>query len=957
MIFFKNQKDILANNKLFHNYELTIREGEELKKNGNFEEALKKFLLSLDFSKRINYKLGHVDSLICLGILYWNVGNFKESSIRFNEALQIAQELNLRERCQKCRNALDILENYKKGKKFRYSGEYQESIDSFISAIRLARLSGSKDHELICLIQLGKTYWQLNRFEDYFSLNLKALTIAQSLNHKKYEGVCLYNIGVYYLILDDYSKSLSFFESALKIAQLLENKENESDCLVNIGVIFEKIGKYDRALEHLTNALSIDQYLGKRMNIMTDLNNIGTTYRARGLSSSHQKDFYKALEYFKSCLQLTRKKSLSPRKEEEHISQKTEIQALNNIGTVLIDLRTYNCAFKYLHMGYQKALEIRELEVTGMILVNMGIVRFNQGAYEEAIKLFEKSIQLANENNRQILWEAYFGLGQCFEKMRRLSDAAEFYKKAINIIDHIRSQILFDTYKASFSRDKIKIYEYLINLLFKMSLNDPLDRYKKDVFHIVERAKARAFLECLGLSNIDIKKKLEPEFIKEDSEISKRISLIMQELSNPTLTKERRNDLFFDLHKEENRYINLISKIKMWTPEVANLLLPEPCNVGEIQALLNKKTVLIEYFLGENQSYMFLIKKDKFLIYTLPPRHRIVTSLKAYLKIISDPPAGEFKGILAANRIYKEIFHPIEEEIDGIIENLIIIPDGILYYLPFETLIRSSSNKKSSSDYLIKYYKISYAPSSSGFLFLLKQRLDNKVKKDFLAFGNPSYSLNSLLKDRKINKEILKDMYLDVGFNFFPIPYSEREVLKISRYFPKEKVDVYLNHNAKEEIIKKTSLTDYKIIHFACHGFLDEKYPIRSALILSLEKDSVEDGFLQVREIYSLKLNADLVVLSACQTGKGRLERGEGILGFPRIFFYVGAKSIVLSLWRINDKSTSLFMDIFYYYLTKGYDKAQALRLAKLKMMKTKYCHPYYWAAFILNGEFNSKIF
>ncbi len=156
---------------------------------------------------------------------------------------------------------------------------------------------------------------------------------------------------------------------------------------------------------------------------------------------------------------------------------------------------------------------------------------------------------------------------------------------------------------------------------------------------------------------------------------------------------------------------------------------------------------------------------------------------------------------------------------------------------------------------------------------------------------------------------------MNTDFAFSSLPYSGREIIKISKYFPREKRDIFINKNAKEEIIKEISLVDYRIIHFACHALLDEKFPFRSGLILSFDEDSKEDGFLQVREIYSLKLNTDLVVLSACQTGKGKLEVGEGILGLPRIFFYVGAKSVLFSLWRINDESTALFMDYFYYYI------------------------------------------
>jgi CHAT domain-containing protein len=259
---------------------------------------------------------------------------------------------------------------------------------------------------------------------------------------------------------------------------------------------------------------------------------------------------------------------------------------------------------------------------------------------------------------------------------------------------------------------------------------------------------------------------------------------------------------------------------------------------------------------------------------------------------------------------------------------------------------------------LIEIFKISYAPSSSILLFLLSKQSNLEFSRGLLAFGNPSNNfLNSNERENHNGYfETFKQLYLNSGFVFSPLPYSGKEIFKISKYFSPEERDLFLKNKAKEDVLNEIIRSNYKIIHFACHALLDEKFPFRSALILSSDKDSNEDGFLQVREIYNLNLNAELVVLSACQTGKGKLEKGEGILGFPRIFFCLGAKSVLLSLWKINDESTSHFMNYFYYYLSKRYSKVKALRLAKLRMLKSKFRHPFYWAAFILNGDFNSYI-
>jgi CHAT domain-containing protein len=199
-------------------------------------------------------------------------------------------------------------------------------------------------------------------------------------------------------------------------------------------------------------------------------------------------------------------------------------------------------------------------------------------------------------------------------------------------------------------------------------------------------------------------------------------------------------------------------------------------------------------------------------------------------------------------------------------------------------------------------------------------------------------------------------LYQSKGFDFSPLPYSKKEIMAIARYFKKRDKSIFLGDSAKEETLKNAFLKDYQIVHFACHCFLDEEFPHRSALVLSFDKNREDDGFLHVHEIYNLMLNADLVVLSACQTGKGSLEKGEGLLGLPRIFFYSGARSVLSSLWEINDQSTSVFMAEFYRFLADRNNLSEALRLAKIRMMKSKYSHPFYWSAFVLNGNFKSVL-
>jgi CHAT domain-containing protein len=308
---------------------------------------------------------------------------------------------------------------------------------------------------------------------------------------------------------------------------------------------------------------------------------------------------------------------------------------------------------------------------------------------------------------------------------------------------------------------------------------------------------------------------------------------------------------------------------------------------------------------------------------------------------------------LAAKRLSQELLFFATQRLPESIDRLIVIPDGSLFYLPFETLPLLNRDLSSRQDVLISKYVVSYGSSCSSLLILKEIKKRDRYLKGLLAFGNPSYvsSASSQRKNQIMIANIMKEVYEDQGFDLSSLGQSSQEIKRVSRFFSGNNRAIFMNKEASEENIKRIALEDYQIVHFACHGFLDEKIPFRSSLVLSSNEETEEDGFLQVREIANLRLAAELVVLSACQTNRGYIEKGEGILGLTRIFFFSGAKSVVSTLWEIRDDVTAKFMDHFYNYLSKKKDKAQALRLAKLCMLESKYSHPFYWAAFVLHGE------
>jgi CHAT domain-containing protein len=587
------------------------------------------------------------------------------------------------------------------------------------------------------------------------------------------------------------------------------------------------------------------------------------------------------------------------------------------------------------------------------IYSNLGVTYSHLNKYFEAKSYFKKALSIGLEiNSNDALWEAYFGLGQCLEQEHQNNAALECYFKSLDIIEVMGSKLSLDDQKAGFVRDKLKVYEAIINLMFSLDRTSKEVNYDTRIFQIIERAKARGLLEDLHRGRYFYPNSGVSKYQQEQESVSKRISSTISELANPDLPQEKRMGLFARLEKEEEESASLLNKIKTLQIEASDQGIPEIISVEKIKSqILSPKAALLEFFLGERQSYAFLITQGAFRIEILPPRNEIEYSLRAYLKLIASFPSGENLGLLAAKRIYDNLIYPFEAELSSL-EHLIVVPDGILSYLPFETLIGNKDDLGRIPGFLIEKFKISYAPSSSSLSYLLNRPPKKNGLKRLLAFGNPVYLNGPNRKNGKSVEEALREIYLNSGFDFSPLPYSKNEVLEICRYFKEDEVDFYLNEKAKEEVVKSNPLKDYQIVHFACHGFYDEKIPLRSALVLTLDDNVEEDGFLQGREIYGLALNADLVVLSACQTGRGRLESGEGVLGLPRVFFNAGARSVISSLWKVNDKSTSKLMKYFYQYLSDGNDKAQSLRLAKLQMLKSRYSHPFFWAGFILNGNF-----
>lgn len=386
--------------------------------------------------------------------------------------------------------------------------------------------------------------------------------------------------------------------------------------------------------------------------------------------------------------------------------------------------------------------------------------------------------------------------------------------------------------------------------------------------------------------------------------------------------------------------------------------------------------MLLEYATAYDGSILWAITKEQIKAYKLPGGD-VQATLESYLRTLRQPLIGADEissHIELGQKLYRELLGPAEEIIRRK-KHLVIAPDGPLHYLPFEALIISQGQSRSSRppklgdvDYLLKQYRVTYIPSASVLVAQRggQQTKITKTRLPLLAFGDPVYNEASSSQSSDVLTGKITNLALR-GQNLGRLEFSGDEVRRIARVWgvPLDSEHIRLRDRATVESLRSQDLSRYRILHFAAHAILGDQVKTLSqpALVLSQpERADIEEGLLQFSDILELKLNADLVVLSACETGLGRLRDGEGVIGLTRAFLYAGASSAVVSLWKVEDQSTSLLMERFYQNLKQGLSKAEALRQAKMDIMRSSVdlkatatrqalAAPFYWAPFILVGD------
>jgi CHAT domain-containing protein len=594
--------------------------------------------------------------------------------------------------------------------------------------------------------------------------------------------------------------------------------------------------------------------------------------------------------------------------------------------------------------------------------------------------------------------ETLLQLAQTESERDNFNEARGYYEKAIELTESFRAKILRQELRASYLAARQDEYEQYIDLLMRMHQQQPSAGHAAAALGISERARARSLLETLAEARAGIRQGADAGLLAEERQLADRISRTERQraksVGNPQAAQQtqalaKEVDALFD------EYHALQSRIRAVSPRYAALTAPQPLTSAEIQTeCLDPQTVLLEFALGEKRSWLWAVTPETITSVTLPPRVEIEASARKVYELLTarQPRKGETTAERetriadADSNFAKEAGALSEMLLGGITEKLrqgwknkrlLIVAGGMLEYLPFAALPLPA---ETTYQPLIKSYEVVNLPSASALALIRREAAGRQAPvKTLAALADPVFDTNDprVLNARKkssasglvasvrsaesssaeplLPSELARSVRSFNRDGFDRLVFSNEEAEFITRRAPRNSTLKATGFEANRQLVASGELGQYRIVHFATHGLINNEHPELSGLVLSLvnEKGKPQDGFLRMSEIFNLRLPADLVVLSACQTALGKEIKGEGLVGLTRGFMYAGAERVTASLWEVDDEATAQLMQYFYRGMLKeNLRPAAALRSAQIEMSGiSRWSSPYYWAGFVIQGE------
>lgn len=951
-----------------------LAEALRLRSGGEYAKAIQQAQEALCRWQQVHDHSGEFEALFEIGSTYFAMPRREDAALWYGEALRTAVAAGDRTRSAKAWNALgSALSEIRP----------DEARGCFEVALAIWAESGEVGRQADVLYRLGFLLNSSGKIEEALAYYQRALPIAQPAGDLRLSSDILNGMGAAYAALGQSKEALDCYDRALKDARQSKNRGAEAAILTGLGALHRRRGEPQKALTTLLKALEINQESKDTVGETRVRNHLGPVYLDLGQPERALAEYTETLQVLRSSegngiwiantlinigqvdlAQGQFQEALDRCEEALKVSHEAggarDAMALHYIGVARSRLNQVPEAVQSLDAALALRRQSDDRPGQASTLLELGKAWRKQGDLQRAGALMQEALQIANEVGSSFLQaQSRFGLARLARETGNLQEALSQIEQAIAILESMRSDLSDDRLRSSFFSSKRSFYDFWVDLLIQLDRQFPGQGYADRAFAASERGRARSLLDLLAEGRLDLTRGIDPDLKQKESDVLARMAQIQRQLgeelskkaSQPLVADALRARL--DAVEEERQQIEL--RIRAEHPLYAQVRYPAPLRLEEIQRQLDRDSALLEYTLGEEGAYLFVVTPQRLAVHALSSPPEIAEEVQKIRAATEKPAVQTFSYLRTAHRLYQMLIDPARADLAGV-HRLLIAPDGALHFLSFETLLSASPQGDRDLSYLLREFSVSYIPSASVLSWLSLPRSPAREQgKRFLAFVDPDYGPDvPAAQTRGVDLDLKWSAPGNgEGWRFPRLVGSDREVSAIASRYPPAEVQVYQHRDANEENVKNNDLvTTARRIHFATHGVLDEERPEFSGLALTRTDAPDDDGFLRVYEIFNLDLNAELVVLSACDSGLGREVTGEGLVGLTRAFLYAGAPSVVVSLWRVADAAAPDLMIRFYENLDRSGDKAEALRQAKLAMIRQggKYSRPYYWAPFVLVG-------
>jgi len=936
----------------------------ELLENGTLEakrKSIEKYYEALELYRRASDRNGEAQTLNNIGGVYWSLGEMRKALETFNEALPISRAISDR------RVEAETLHNI--GLVYQLLGEMQKALEKYNEALPIRRALGDRSGEATTLSNISALYQSLGEMRKALEKSNEALPIMRAVDDRRGEAYTLSHIGTVYRSLGEMQQALEKYNEALPILRAVGDRTGEAFTLSNIGTVYLSLGEMQKALEKYNEALPLSRAVGDRRGEAQTLHNIGLVYRSLG-------EMQKALEKFNEALPIRRAVG----------DRSGEAGTLVSIGIVYWSLGENQKALEKYNESLPILQAVGDRRVKAITLNNIGTVYWPLGEMQKALEKYKEALpilQAVGDRNGEAT--TLRGIARVEQKGGNLSQARQAIEQAVSLIESLRTNIAGQELRASYLASRQDFYQSYIDILMQMHKHNPAAAFDATALAVGERARARSLLELLTEARADIRQGVDSSLLERERSLQQRLNAraaAQVSLLNRKHTPEQADAAAKEIAAIIAEYEEVQGQIRARSPRYAALTQPQPLGLTEIQQqALDENTLLLEYALGEKRNYLWLVSQRSIDSYDLPPRAEIEAATRRVYELLivrpkrGAPPDPQF--IAQAETLSRMLLGPVASQLSG--KRLVVVAPGALAYLPFAALPAPEDKKRPAGDYepLIAKYEVVSIPSASVLAVIRRETAGRQRAAQSVAIlADPVFEESDPRLDEAKNgnssgktpatraadaeysdltRAIRTMNFPDARAGFVRLPFSRYEADNIIALAPKGTGLKATDFNASRALALSGQLSQYRILHFATHGLLNSERPELSGLVFSLldREGKPQDGFLRLHEVYNLQLNADLIVLSACETGLGKEIKGEGLIGLTRGFMYSGAPRVVASLWNVDDLATAELMKLFYQRMLKdGLPAGASLRAAQIELSRQKrWASPYYWAGFVLHGE------